>query len=339
LEPHRLSDPVDLADPKILATATSKLGLTVQFSNARAYDSLMLARLNELCGELGPSLKVRFFGHYSTGFDASILNSLSQVQSLSVDCLSEISGQSALTELPNLRHLNFGVFNFDQPDFLEGLPLEQLESLGLTENRKRNFDLAPLVRCVRLEHLFVNGHYRNIDRIAANPKLRRIGLSAFPNQHDLAFLSKLPKLRELMLILGGRQNLNEFSSKSLELLKVIRVRGLSDLGSLNRFPALSALQVEDQIQLKYLNLSGVSLERLWISNCKRLEQLAGLDGQSELKEFFCAKVALDLDGLRNREWPSSLAAIILANGKRKWLDETNDFFAAKGKDRNFTPWF
>lgn len=92
------------------------------------YSVELLGKINNLCGELGKDLEVRFYGHK---FNASVLRFLPDVAALSVDCLIEATNLSALSDLANLRHLALGVYKMDDQGFLKSLQLQNLERLAL----------------------------------------------------------------------------------------------------------------------------------------------------------------------------------------------------------------
>lgn len=259
-----------------------------------------------------------------------MLRQLPEVQNLAVDCLARIENEDEIGRLPKRERLSFGVFELDRPDFLHSLDLGRLTRLTLSETRKRNIDLAPLAGCRSLTDLLVNGHAKGIGAIAALPALRKLTLSAYAKHNGLDFVEAMPALADLTLILGGRPNLDDLASANLASLQILRVRGVETLGDLARFPALTALRIEDQLQITDLDLSGANLERLWLLNCKNLATLHGLDGQKRLREFAASRVALDMDALRDRDWPASAQSVRLFTGKTKWNDATQALLAAKG---------
>jgi len=274
---------------------------------------------------------VRFYGHYGTTFDASILQHLPDVANLTLDCLSSIANEDEVASLMHLKKFRFGIFEFDRPDFLQTLPLSKLTSLSLVENRKRNFDLSVLAECVSLETLFVHGHWRNIELVAGLPSLNQVGLSGFPKARGIAFLGEVPNLIELDLWLGGRDNFDEFASESLEILQVERVRGLRTLGSLARFPRLQSLSVVDQPQIEEIDLTGARLARFWARNCKNLRNLPGLCDQAHLREItIMSPVGLDMDELKDFDWPSTTEVVHLASGSKVWNDRAEKELAMRG---------
>ncbi|WP_137156295.1 leucine-rich repeat domain-containing protein [Rhizobium sp. FKL33] len=329
IDSRRAIDPKSVS-PSEVAAAVEKLGrLTIQFSRPEAYTPELLRSVNEACRMVRDGLEIRFYGHYGQSFDAKVLRHLPDVYNLSVDCLTVIENEDEISALTNLKELSIGIFELNRPDFLKTLPLEHLQRLSISENRKRNFDLSPLAACSQLKELFIEGHSKGIEAIATLPHLKELRLRAYAKKHGLAFLKDAPALEELTLILGGRDDIDDLSSKTLTLMQIILVKGLASLGDLSRLPALRALRIEDQIQLKHLDLNGANLERLDVINCKNLSAIEGLDRQRRLQEFVASRVALDLNGLRDRDWPASTRAVWLYSGSMKWNDATEAKLAAR----------
>jgi hypothetical protein len=294
--------------------------------------------LNEACGQVQDRLQVRFYGHYGTRFDAALLRHLPEARDVSLDCLTEIVNEDEVGRLPKLKYLRFGVFELNRPDFLQTIDLGRLKRLVLAANRKRNIDLSPLAQCGPLEELFVQGHSKGIDAIAKLPHLHKLGLSAYAKTLSLGFISSISTLKELTLILGGRVNLHDLSSTTIVTLQILRVRGLARLGDLSRLPALVALRIEDQLQLSRLDLRGANLERLWLFNCRTLAEIPGLELQQRLREFCASGVALDLDALRDREWPPTIRSVSLFSGSKKWNDAARGRLNARGLAEKCEPW-
>lgn len=316
IEP-RINNPKAVASAEIKAILARGWRPTIQFSSPPSSRDL-LRTVNSLCTEYGDRLEVRFYGHYGTAFDTSVLDAIPDVQWLSVDCLDEIREPHRIAELPKLRKLCFGVYRFDDADFLQSLPLERLEWLTLSGTAKTGFDLGPLTRCAQLSELLLNEHTRNIEALADLPRLERLSLGSMPKKQGLRFLSGLHSLRSCTLILGGRPNIADFAHEGLEELSVLRVRGFEDLGSLGRFPSLRTLQIEDQLQLRALDLAGAPLESLIVMNCKNLERLHRLDDLTALREIRIGRTKLDLDELVGFGWPASMDIVALYSGSNRW---------------------
>jgi hypothetical protein len=338
LDSSRINDPEVISPAEVSEAVATRERLVIQFSHPDAYPPELLQNLNEACRLTDGRVQVRFWGHHGSQFDAAVLCQLPEVQNLAVDCLQRIENEDEIGKLPKLASFSFGVFEFDRPDFLHSLNLDRLTRLTLSETRKRNIDLAPLGRCPSLTELLVNGHANGIAAIANLSSLRKLTLSAFAKSNRLDFIAAMPSLVDLTLILGGRQNLDDLASTTVQMLQVLRVRGVETLGDLSRFPALRALRVEDQLQMTELDLSGANLERLWLYNCKNLSSLHGLDRQEQLREFFASRVALDMDALRDREWPPSATSVQLFSGSKKWNDAAKNHLAAGGLDGKNSYW-
>ena len=326
---ERITDPTTIGTAEIEKLLESGCSVTIQFSKAD-YSPDLLTVVNELCRAFGPRIEVRFFGHYSECFDASVISHLPNVRWLAIDCLTHIRNEDALWRLPLLERLSFGVFEFDKPNFLDGAPLEQLTNLSLAENRKRNFDLASLGRCENLRNLFIQGHTNGINALAKASQLEEVRLSSMPKWQDLSFVNDIQKLKSLDVLLGGRQSIDEVHHPALEELRIIRVRGLESLGSLERFPMLRFLQIEDQLQIREISVSGSRLHELCVLNCKNLEQIIGLSEQDELMRFLASRTRLDLDGLVQFDWPSSLQALVLYSGSEKWNKQARQEIEKRG---------
>lgn len=213
-----------------------------------------------------------------------------------------------------------------------------LKELSLSENEKRNFDLAPLGNCHELQRLWLNGHAKNIGIIASLPKLREITLGSIATHVRLHFLNDVGSLRSLNLILGGRPSFDEVTHPALESLSVIRVRGLASIGSLYRFPNLRSLQIEDQLQIASVVLAGAPLEKVLLINCKNLTQIEGLESLTNLVELRVSRTKLDLNALAERNWPPSMAVLALYSGSRTWNEQTRAKLTQRGYRESRNDW-
>ena len=317
--------------PRIEAQLAAGKNATAQW-NAPPEDPEVLREVNRLCRAHGARFEVRFYGWYGRKglFDAALLEHLPEVRRLSVDCLRGIENVEALGRLPHLDNLHFGVYEIADGAFLSALPLEQLSRISLVENRKRNFDLAPLARCQSAEQVFIQGHTRNISVLSGLPHVHKLGLSGMPRKQSLDFVNAMSSLRNLMVILGSRESIDELAHPTLEKLDIIWVRQLATLGDLARFPALREFIVEDQLRLKRIDLTGPPIERLRITNCKSLVELVGIELLDRLEWLHIAQTRLDLEPLRDRAWPGTTRAVGLFSGSIKWNDAARDALAARG---------
>jgi hypothetical protein len=72
------------------------------------------------------------------------------------------------------------------------------------------------------------------------------------------------------------------------------------------------------------------LERLWLFNCRNLAELPGLDMQDRLRQFRAGEVALDLNALRDGNWPATMRSVDLFTGSEKWNEATEASLRARG---------
>jgi len=277
-------------------------------------------------------LEVRFYGAYKDNghFDAALLRHLPSVRNLTLNCLRNVVSIETMSALPALEVLQFGAFDQQDGSFVATLPLEQLTRLGVEENKRRNFDLAPLARCGRLERLFIGGHTRGLGAISGLPKVRDLQFSGMPKTCLLDPINLMPALKSLRILLGSRESIDELAHPTLEKLTIDWVRGLQTLGNLARFPSLRELIVEDQLHVTEVDVSNLPLTGLRISNCKSLSSLIGLDSLNDIEWFQTGRTKLDLERLRDFSWPSTIKSVGLFSGSRRWNDATRDFLAAKG---------
>lgn len=326
---QRINDPESISDVNIKDILDAGEHPVIQFCEP-SYNVKLLKHIDDLCFKYGELLEVRFYGHYTVGFDATWLSNIPNVVNLSVDCLTEIENIEHLYSLENLKILSFGVFEFSDKDFLSHLNLAGLQELRISDNRKKNFDLKPLKNASSLKKLSVVGHNKNIEFIKTISSLKQLALSQTNRKVSLGFLNETLALEELELLLGGRDNIDELSIPTLETLRILRVRGFEKLPSFAKFPKLECLHIEDQTKLESIDLNDVSLKSLIIDNCKHLSKISNLTAQKKIFHLSISRTNLDLETLKHNDWPSSLKVISLWSGSNKWNDSTKQFFQDKG---------
>ena len=312
----RINDP-DTVNEDTLLSAVGVWGLpTIQFSKP-GQSKALLKSINALCKVFGKKLPIRFYAHYQNDFDASVLEHLPDVQWLLVDCLHEISNPEKLFELPKLKKLSFGVYNYHTQDFLNQLDIGKLEQLTIGETKKRNFDLSPLREGNQIRSLSVVGHEKNINVIGEMDNLEALSLHSIGKKVSLDFVSRIAKLETLKIMLGGRENIDEIKHPLLRELEVIRIRGFDELGDLSRFPHLRRLHIEDQIKILSISLQNPELNELIISNCKTLNELNGLEALKKINHLRCSRTSLDYESLSQLNWAQSLKVLALYSGNNK----------------------
>lgn len=176
----RIQNPSGIDRAAIEAEVAAGSHVILQFGEPR-YDSDLLRQINNLCGELGEDLEVRFYGHK---FDAAVLRFLPDVASLSIDCIIEAVNLNVLNNLENLRRFSLGIYKLDDQNILKSLKLQNLERLALCETAKANFDLSPLNACSKLAEFYLVGHTKNIECLADLPTLRMLSLGHIPKKQN-----------------------------------------------------------------------------------------------------------------------------------------------------------
>jgi hypothetical protein len=317
MKQHRIDASQDINPVCIAKHIEAGERVIVQYSKS-SYSAQQLALLNQLAKSFGRSFEIRFYGHYSEVFDASVLRLIPDAQCVSIDCLMEASNLEALSSIRNLVELSLGVFELTDPDVLRYCNLPSLKALSLGDTRKSNIDFRHLSTCVALERLHTTGHTKNISTVCGLPFLRALSLSSIKKKDDIDFVSNIPTLKSLRFILGGRASIAHVTSPQLESLEVIRVQGLEDVGDLGRFDNLESLLIEDQIRLAGIKVGPNSrLMDMKIINCKTLKTIAGIDGLKMLSSLRVYKTSIDYDRFVAGSMPSSLETFAFYTGKSK----------------------
>jgi hypothetical protein len=315
---HRIQDPSSIneqAVAKLLATSTHTVVL--QFSKESSYDQALLGEVNNLCQKFGKRVNVRFFAHYGSRFNCDHLQHIPDVRSLNLDCLAGIENISYLEPLLYLEEFAFGVFESEIPNLLTIPSLKAVSKLILAETRKNNIDLSPLETYENLNVLFLNAQRLNIETLSQTHSIYKLSLSSIERRQSLQFIRDMKNLSSLTLMLGGRENLTELGSSVIKHLAVLRVRGLSDL-NLRLFPNLQELIVEDQPQLRHIDL-GHAPNLRWLSvwNCKHLSELSGIENLGSLEYVFLGKTAIDPDRILGNASGSIQRLTVNGYGSRK----------------------
>lgn len=317
MKQHRIDGSEDINPVSIAKHIDAGERVIVQYSKG-CYSPQQLTLLNQVAKNHGRNFEIRFYGHYSEVFDASVLQWIPDAQCVSIDCLMKASNLEALTKIHALVELSLGVFELDDPDILRYCNSPSLKVLSLGDARKCNIDFRHLSKCVDLERIHTTGHTKHISTICSLPLLRDLSLSSIKRKDDIEFVSSIPSLKTLRLILGGRASIAQLTSTQLESLEIIRVQGLEDVGDLGRFENLERLLVEDQIRLANIKVGPNSrLLDMKIINCKTLETISGIKDLKALSSLRVYKTAIDYQRLVTGAMPSSLKTFAFYTGKSK----------------------
>ena len=149
--------------------------------------------------------------------------------------------------------------------------------------------------------------------------LRMLSLGHIRKKQKLEFVSKIRSLRRLVVILGGREDISEIQHDLLEELEILRVLGLNNIESIDGFPALRSLVIEDQIRLENMRFipSNRNLESLRIFNCNSLHGLNGLEHLGQLKSIRIGKTKLRIDSILEQQLAASLEVFAFYTGRLK----------------------
>lgn len=314
---ERINNPTNISPELVASTFTEHNRTVVQFSEPPK-DPGILREVDALCGKHGDALEVRFYGHYSTVFDASVLRAIPNVQNLSLDCLTQTGPLDALFGLTKLTRLSLGIFELKDAEILEKIGIGSLREFSIGETRSTKIDLSPLAHCPHLEKAYIEAQPEGLDALQGLAGLKDLTLRRIGKNHSFAFVSNVPNLERLKVILGGRTDLDEIIHPLLKELELVWVRGLASVGDLSRFPALRSLWVEDQLQLQSINLTAapIRLQRLVLLNCKKLTSLGTLAGLRALHDVKIGRTAISFDEFVET-LPRSAATVSFWEGRRK----------------------
>ena len=292
--------------------------LSIRFSTA-TYDKKLLDKINKLCQKFGGKISIGFYQHFDQVFDARCLAYLPDVENLSVRGLLEIKNHECIHDLRNLKSFEFEVYLLRDADFFSKLHISNLAQLSIGNTKNSKFDLSPLVDCVNLKSLVIDGDKSNLSVIGELDNLSFLFLRCIPKKRSLAFVSELRCLKNLNISLGGRESLNEIDHKGLEILNISLVTGLSDVGDLSRFERLNQISISQQAKLSDIAFSKPqpSLEILSISGCKKFKRVHGFSNLTQLKKLTVNLTAMDPEFAFAVEFPKTLRYIWFTTGKKK----------------------
>lgn len=312
---NRITNPAIINADSVIEQVSAGNRVTIQYSSP-IYDMRQLDLVNALAKRLGRNLELRFYGHYSTNFDGSVLSAVPDVQCLAVDCMMKASNLDALSKIYALKELSLGVFEIEDNNILMKCNLESLESIRLGDTKGGGINLSVLAACKMLSQFHTAGHFRNISAIASLDSLVDVTISSMRKKDDISFLSGMPQLISLRLMLGGRTTLADIAPKNLKNLEIIRIKGLEDIGHLGRFEVLERFLIKDQIKLERIALGpNPRLRDIKIINCKTLDNIAGLLNLNCLSKLRISRTALSYEVLIKEDMPRSLEVLAFYTGK------------------------
>jgi hypothetical protein len=242
--------------------------------------------LNRNLFALRPDIELRVYGFYSSACDLSFVKGMSNVRRFSADCLMRAEGIEHTAALENLEELHVDIFSLESFDFLSSLP-SGLKSLTLGPTKSKKPHLKGLGRFRSLRKLCLAGQQNGIATVADLQGLEQVSLRGISTP-DLDYVSGLPQLWSLDILLGGIRNLSAISGKdSIKYLKLCRIRELSDVSVIS---SLVGLQYLDLRELRHVtsipDLSRLTkLRRVVLDNMKGLKDVSAIGTAPALEEF------------------------------------------------------
>lgn len=305
---YRIDNPKIINKEEIKKELSEGKHVIVQFSHA-IYSDKDLMDLDQLFSTNSENFGVRFYGNFSGSFsfDCNTLLKIPNVKCLYVDCLLRVENVSALSELKNLRKLNFGVYYLKELEILEYNNLKSLTSLFVGETATTAFNLNYLREYQNLKSLGINGHTKNIEAIGEIKNLEKLSLNSIKKK-AVPFVNKLKKLKTLKFILGGRENIQEIEENRIKDLEITWVHGFKDIGNLSNFQGLKKLIIDRQKQLNNINIDKrmPELAFLKIVDCKKLHSLTGLGNLAGIEQLGIFGTQINFDSIINQELSPTL---------------------------------
>lgn len=316
---HRIDNPEIIDEAYIEAKLKEGSEVIVQFV-AETFTDAMFMQLDGLCSRHDESFGIRFYGQYGNSFDCKVVEKVPSVKSLWVDCLVDADNTDSLGTLLHIRKLSIGIHNLKDSEILRFDNFKKLKELyiGIGGATKASINLEYLKDFKNLSFLIVTGKVNNIEVIGMLDQLEELNLNSISNKTTLGFLNNNKKLKTLRITLGGREDLNEIISSNVENLELVWIRGLNDLSALSNFSKLKTLLIENQAQVKKIDLVGCSkdIEKIQLINCTALSDVSGLDNLLNLKQLSIYKTKIDFDSYINKKFSKTLKIFTLVSGKK-----------------------
>lgn len=242
--------------------------------------------LNEDLFALRSDVQLRVYGFYSSTCDLSFVKEMKNVRRFSADCLMTAVGIEHLAALENLEELHVGVFSLQNFDFLSSLS-SGLKSLTLGPTKSKKPHLKGLSRFRTLRKLCLAGQQSGIVTVADLHGLEQISLRAISTP-GLEYVSSLPCLWSLDILLGGIRNLSAISGKkSIKYLELCRIRELSDISVISSLVGLQCLDLRELRNVTDIpDLSRLTkLRKVVLDNMKGLKGVSAIGKAPALQEF------------------------------------------------------
>ena len=274
-------DPATIEKDEIKELISNGVKLTINFTHPD-HPEQIFEDLNQLATEVEKPFTVRFTGSKFRVFDGSILKLLPNISQLTLDNLASAKNLNGLGSIKNLTALTVGIKILKMVDFLKIESLQNLKELTL-DPTKSDIDLSYLANFTKLKLFVTNGSFKNINSLAGLISLKVVYLLNIREDFDVSFISNIRNLKELNLLFGKTNSIEELQSESLKRLEIVKVGNIKSFGDLGRFPNLKKITLSELPQLEELDFT--TSEKLTEVNLLCCEELNKLSGYSELPEL------------------------------------------------------
>ena len=233
--------------------------------------------------------------------------------------LQPVADLEFLQHFPFLRRFWVDVFELRSLAGLRYLP-DDLELLAIGQTRTTRFSLKPLERFASLRRLSLEAQRKDIAALATLRELRDLTLRSI-TLDDLSLLKPLTQLRSLSIKLGGTTDLSLVPEIGrIEYFEVWMVRGLHDLGMIDRMDHLEHLFLQTLKHVKRLPSLGPlkRLLRVQLMTMKGLTDMRPIADAPNLEDLMVLDMPqLTVEHLRPFVDHPSLKHALVGLGSRK----------------------
>ena len=257
---------------------------SIQFSNPLSSNEI--DSLETIIFSKRPDILLRVYGHYGKVCDLTFVERLPSLRKFSADCLINTKGIESVTSLRNLEVIGVGIFDLENFNFLENVPIG-IKELYLHQTKSGKPNISIIGRFSNLEILYLEKQQKGIDAIQNLHKLKEITLRSMSTD-SMDYLAGLEDLWSVDIKLGGIKKFDGLATlPKLKYLELWQIRDLKDLSFISVLTALQNLFVQSLKQVNKLpNLEKLtSLRRIYLENLKSLNDLSSLNNAPALEEF------------------------------------------------------
>jgi len=234
-----------------------------------------------------PDISIRLFHFIKDICDLSVLELISDVEKLTIDCVDEVKNIQCLSSLKKLKSFSVGIYNLESFECLNNIP-QNLEELYLDQTKSKKPDLNVLEKFENLKVLSVVGHTKNIHTISKLINLRALNFRTVKAE-NLDFLKGLNKLQVLDVRQGSVKDVSVLKElKQLKYLELWQVRGIEDVDFISYMIDLETLFLQSLNKVNSLpcfnNLN--SLKKLYLKKMNHLSNFENLSTLTTLEELY-----------------------------------------------------